>query len=78
MSGRDVSFRAEREITGVRGCGPLKGRRKMKHLGQVDLDVWTFEEELVQRPVLCFFTDMKRTDSVLCRAVYCTVVLNRL
>lgn len=31
----------KREITGVRGCGPLRGRRQTKHLGQVDLDVLT-------------------------------------
>lgn len=33
VSGRAVCFRAEREITGVRGSGPLRGRRRTKHLG---------------------------------------------
>lgn len=46
VSGRDVCFRAEREITGVRGCGPLRGRRQTKHLGQVDLDIWTLQGNL--------------------------------
>lgn len=35
-----------KERSGVRGCGPLRGRRQTKHLGQVDLDVWTLEGNL--------------------------------
>lgn len=59
----------ERESTGSRGCGMLRGRRQTKHLGQVDFDVWKLKGKLTggqryissQRPeelmVLCCPSD---------------------
>lgn len=62
MSARDICCGAEREISGVRGCGPLRGRRQTKHLGQVDLDVWTSERNSFGGQRSVSFTVMRKTD----------------
>lgn len=60
---------AERKITRVRGCGKLKGSRQTKHLGQVDLDVWSLKGAIVCWPTFYFVTHRRGGDSAVQSAV---------